>query len=826
MRISLLKDDILRFEYVPTNNFSNSETLVTAKKKEENFSFDIHEEDRIWFKYQDLVVVFDYDDPFRSLEIYLDDKRVYKFKMIRNSGELPFPNKTPFIFPVMDAPRIIIPDSGYSTEEDFTYEVNTYDLFLLVARNDYLKLRKQYISLTGKNDMPRLKNFGLFNSRYYAWNEKSAKEMINKYKQYHLPLDNFVLDTDWRDSDKKEGVGYDVNTNLFPDLAKFYQYAHSKNVEVIMNDHPSPLLKKYNMLSKEEIAFRKENLTKFLIMGLDSWWYDRNWIVRLVSPSKRVPVETLGRYLYHDVTRQFYQGLVLDPEVYIRPVSLSNITEIRNGDYRGLLDSRSHIYPFQWSGDISSDSGSITQEVKNLIHCSNNMLAYYSSDIGGHTATPSRGEFIRWYQYGAFSPILRPHCTKGLPKYREPWVYGEKTFEIVKTYIDMRYHLLDAIYTNAYKHYENGLGIFRALSTNYPEDKKVYKEKSSYMLGDEILIHPIGGNPLSLVKPSAYKGIVYASFFEGKSLKGKPLVSKKLKEVNFSILDEKLYPEVPKTNFSARYKFRLCFDKDTDLYIENDDGVRVYIDNKRVYNDWSEHAPIKGYVATFKAHETHRVRIEYFQALGGAVLRLYQVATNKRKKTKIYLPEGEWYNVTHRNVYQGKRYIKEHYPLEDLPLFVKAGTLLPLYKTIDNISNMNLKNVIYDYYPSRNRITEDFYYEDDGVTTGYRVGLYRKSPYRLEFKDDHYLVTLYKSENNLDDRLDIRNVLFKMHVRDAEKVTKVTINDDLVRIKRHDHNKKMEPFTVKEWSRDSKTCCFKFRQDIKKNYYIKIYVEE
>ena len=829
MRISLLEDDILRFEYVPTQNFSNEETLFVAKKKEAYFSFDIHEEERIWFKYQDLVVVFDYDDPFRSLEIYKDDKRVYKFKMIRNSGELPLPNKTPFIFPVMDTPRVIVPYTGYSTEEDFIYEVGTKDLFLLVARNDYKKLRKQYISLTGHNDMPRLKTFGLFNSRYYMWNEKTAKEMINKYHENHIPLDNFVLDTDWRDQGKLKGpgVGYDINTKLFPNLINFFHYAHSHDVEVMMNDHPHPLLKKYNVFSKEEIEFRKENLTKFFMMGLDTWWYDRNWWTRLVSPSKRIPYETLGRYLYHDITKQFYQGFVLDPEVYTRPVSLSNITEIRNGKYQGIKDSRSHIYPFQWTGDISSESGAITNEVINMGKASNNMLGYYSSDIGGHTSNPTRSEFVRWYQYGCFSPILRPHCTNSVVRFREPWVFGEKTFNIVKEYIYMRYHLLNVIYKEAYAHYDEGLGIFRPLYLNYPEDKKAYKEKITYMLGDKILIRPLGGEPLNPLKSSFYRGIVYASFFNNKELKGKAILTKKLKEVGFDVKDgDQLYEEVPSINFSARYKFKLKPDKDIDLYIASDDGIRVYINDKLVFKDWKDHAPINNYVATLKGGVSHRIKIEYYQALGGASLDLSYSLAAKNKKTKIYLPEGEWYNVMHRNVYQGKRYIKEKYALEELPLFVKGGTLLPLYKKVDNISKMNLKNIVYDYYPTRHKVNEDFMYEDDGKTTGYRVGINRISPYKLEFKDNYYQVTLFPSKDNLDERLDARNAMFKMHVKDKEKVTSVTINDTPVRFKRHDHNKKVMPFNSGEWSRDSKTMCFKFRQETKKKYIIRIYVEE
>ena len=65
-----------------------------------------------------------------------------------------------------------------------------------------------------------------------------------------------------------------------------------------------------------------------------------------------------------------------------------------------------------------------------------------------------------------------------------------------------------------------------------------------------------------------------------------------------------------------------------------------------------------------------------------------------------------------------------------------------------------------------------------------------------------------------------------MHVRDAEKVIKVEINGQVIRFKRHDHDNKKYPFNGTEWSKDSKTMCFKFRQEIKKDYLIKIFVEE
>ena len=160
-----------------------------------------------------------------------------------------------------------------------------------------------------------------------------------------------------------------------------------------------------------------------------------------------------------------------------------------------------------------------------------------------------------------------------------------------------------------------------------------------------------------------------------------------------------------------------------------------------------------------------------------------------------------------------------------MPLFMKAGTLLMLYKNVDNLSTMNLRNVVYDFYPSRKVTSEDYFYEDDGMTTGYRVDVNRISRYKLEFKDDYYEVTFFKSEDRLCDQTEFRNCLFKMHVRDKERIAKVLVDDELVKFRGHDHNKKTYPFSNNEFASDSKTIAFKFRQDIRKDTVIKIFVK-
>jgi len=830
VKVNLLTNDIVRFEYSPDDHFSNQESLFVSNKKVSNINLAFVGNENISFEYLGFIFTFNESDPLHTLLVTKENKVVYKFKDIKNSGELPLPNKTPVVFPLMDSPRLLIPEEGYVKDNSgFILEKNVKDLYLLLCNNDYKKLRKQFISLTGRNEMPRIKNFGLFSSRYFKYSQKSAMGMIRNYEKHKIPLDTFVLDTDWRDMEKLVGCGYTVNEKLFPNLQEFYHFAHSHNVQVMMNDHPLPIAKNVSALEKEEIEYRQSNLTYFYNKGLDGWWYDRNWSSKLNTVNKNIASETLGNYLFNDVTKQFHLGFVLDQDVYTRSLIMSNINNIHNGAYKEIVDSRSHRYSLQWSGDTHSDEQTLRNEIVNLNKCANNMIAYYSSDIGGHIGDPSKAQYIRWMEYGALSPVMRPHCANIVKKFREPWNYDKSTLEICKNYINMRYRLLNVFYTASYKHVDEGLGVCSPLYLFYPNDKKVYKEETSYLINNNILVSPISGadKPRSLVKKDFVKKLKL-TIYPNNNFKGPKSYSRFV--TSFKDI-EQFYREVKAKNrnvneFSFRYKGDLVVKHEMELALKNDVAVKVIINNKEVFNDLAFHSSELNELIKLRKDKHYHITVEAIQTRKDKLIDLIVYKLLKNNKTKIYLPKGEWYNVTHRNVYQGKRYIKEKYKLDEVPLFVKAGSLLALYKTVDNISNMSLKNVVYDYYPSRKTEIKDFFYEDDGITTGYMIGECRKNYYSTNFENGKYVIKLDKSENLVDDNIKTRNVIFKAHIRDMETIDKVIINGEPVKFKRHDHNKKVMPFLDNEFAKDSKTLTFKFKQNLTENYVIEMIVRE
>lgn len=488
IRITFLGEDVVRVERAYRGKFSDENTFFIPDRASLGKSGRAYalEENVLCFGEYELYLPV--GKTLAGLRLEKNGKPVYRYKRIRNSGELPPPQKTPEVFALADCPRILVPEGGYSAKRKGEYRIyeNVEDLYLLFAGGDAKKLRRLYVELTGRCELVRLSTLGSWNSKYYPYNEEEAKQLILDYERHGVPLDNIVIDTDWRVA--KSGTGYEINEELFPDMRRFLDFAHSRNVEVIFNDHPEPL-GGASVFEDREIAYREEHLRALMEMGLDAWWYDRNWHTHLISPTKHVKWETFGLYLYQDVTRHFYAQRAGkgDPR---RPVIMGNVVDISNGKYCGISDSASHRYSVQWTGDIDSSFCALAQEVESLIRCGENCVPYMNSDLGGHLGNPDKEQFVRWMQYGAFSPVFRPHCTLSVLRSREPWLYDGETLDIVREYLLTRYRLLPYLYANAREAYDEGLAPFRSLALEYPNDRRAVR-KDEYLLGKNILIAPI-----------------------------------------------------------------------------------------------------------------------------------------------------------------------------------------------------------------------------------------------------------------------------------------------------------------------------------------------
>jgi alpha-glucosidase len=91
-------------------------------------------------------------------------------------------------------------------------------------------------------------------------------------------------------------------------------------------------------------------------------------------------------------------------------------------------------------------------------------------------------------------------------------------------------------------------------------------------------------------------------------------------------------------------------------------------------------------------------------------------------RRSVYLPAGEWYDFWTNERLDGGQTIEVPAPLERLPLFVRAGAVLPMWPEMQYVNPQAVQSLLYRVYPGE---FETVLYEDDGEGFAYKDGDYR-----------------------------------------------------------------------------------------------------
>jgi len=88
---------------------------------------------------------------------------------------------------------------------------------------------------------------------------------------------------------------------------------------------------------------------------------------------------------------------------------------------------------------------------------------------------------------------------------------------------------------------------------------------------------------------------------------------------------------------------------------------------------------------------------------------------------QVYLPEGKWYEFNTNKKYTGKQTYTLNYDLDQLPLFIREGAIIPFAKPVEYITPGTVFHIICNVYGSKGKGS---LFEDDGVTFNYEKGVY------------------------------------------------------------------------------------------------------
>lgn len=153
----------------------------------------------------------------------------------------------------------------------------------------------------------------------------------------------------------------------------------------------------------------------------------------------------------------------------------------------------SQHYTAAFGGDSYSSFLGLKRSVWEMLSAAASGISVWGSDIGGFTLKdwmvqegPEFEElYIRWVQFGVFSPLMRDHSWHGK---HHPWSNGERGVENFKYYYGLRLQLLDKIYSSALKSGAAGGTMVDSMAVAYGMSPGVDLQ---YMFCEDFLVRPV-----------------------------------------------------------------------------------------------------------------------------------------------------------------------------------------------------------------------------------------------------------------------------------------------------------------------------------------------
>lgn len=376
-------------------------------------------------------------------------------------------------------------------EDGFLVKPNSkrIDTYLFIYRRDFGLCLKDYFTLTGYPPLIPRYALGIWWNRDVIYSFSDTKKLLKAFNMHQIPISVLLLNEFWHLKDKRDlnkwKTGFTFSKELFPDPYEFTTYMHERGVKVGLNIDPVEGINEHEekfrtittelgLINTHNIPFNifdKTFLTIYfnhLIKPLDSLGVDFYWI------DYQYDLDNL-KALNHYHFMNYYKDNRHRPMVFSRNDLIA-----------------SHLDGVHYSGKTTVSFNTLDYLPSFTSSASNIGVSWWSHDIGGFKGGMEDSElYIRYVEFGTFSPIFRFACERGHYYKREPWNWDIKTYTIAKTYCHLRHQLIPYLYTENYKYHKTGLPLIQPLYYSYPEvyDEPAYKNE--YYFGSELLVKPI-----------------------------------------------------------------------------------------------------------------------------------------------------------------------------------------------------------------------------------------------------------------------------------------------------------------------------------------------
>ena len=582
--------------------------------------------------------------------------------------------------------RLVTPAEGQAGTVELESEVGKLVDYYFIYGGDADGVIREMRHLSGKVPMMPLWTYGFHQSRERYKSQQELLEVVRKYRELKVPFDGIIQDWQYWGSNYTWNAMEFINED-FGQAQRMIDEVHKQNAHMSISIWASfgPETKAFRELKEKGLLFSFETWPQ---SGLSFWppRMDYPSGVRVYDPYSSEARDIYWKYLSNlhkmGIDAWWMDSTVPDHHSYKdsdldEMCSMGSYRSVRNAfplmtvggvyDHQRAVDTGKRVFILTrsyfagqqrygsntWSGDIGSSWENMRKQVPIMLNYTLTACPHVNVDIGGFfagsyntqgansgTRNPQYQElYVRWMQFGAFTPMMRSHGTE---VYRELYYFGkpgEPVYEALVDAVRLRYRFLPYIYSQSWQVSKNDDSFMRALFMDFKQDKQTWNNNREYMFGRNVLVCPV--------------------------------------------LDP------------------------------------LYTQEKIVKTD-----PMSGWDRKEGKRETYAA-----------------VNWTEAKTYQVYLPAGaQWYDYWTGKKLDGGQTLQAAAPLSHAPLYVRAGSILPLGPDVQYANENKYDNLELVVYPGANATFT--LYEDEGDNYNYEQGQYSTIP--LTWNDRSRTLTIGK----------------------------------------------------------------------------------
>ncbi|MDE5783730.1 MAG: glycoside hydrolase family 31 protein [Prevotella sp.] len=588
--------------------------------------------------------------------------------------------------------HLVTPAEGKAGYVELESEVGKFADYYFIYGGNADGVTAEMRNLSGSVPMLPLWTYGFHQSRERYKSQNELLEVVHKYRDLRVPFDGIIQDWQYWGSnynwnamefinptfdraqdmiDEVHRLNAHISISIwasFGPATKAYEELKPKGLLLDFQtwpqsglaqwpprmDYPSGV-RCYDVYSKEARDIYWKNLSRLHKMNIDAWWMDSTDPDQMnLTEEQRDQPTAMGSY--RSVRNAF--PLMTVGGVYDSQRAVDDTKRV-------FILTRSYFAGQQrygantWSGDIGSSWESLRKQVPICLNYTLTANPNVNTDIGGFfagsyntqgansgTRNPQYQElYVRWMQFGAFTPMMRSHGTE---VYRELYYFGkegEPVYDALVSAVRLRYRFLPYIYSQSWQVSRHNDSFMRALFMDFKEDHNTWNNNRQYLFGHNVLVCPV---------------------------------------VDPLYTEEKIVRTDEMSGWNKK-----------DLKRENYATV-----------DW----------AASKSYE-------------------------------VYLPAGaSWYDYWTGQKLEGGQKLKADAPLNHLPLYIKAGSILPLGPDVQYANENKFDNIDIVVYPGADAAFT--LYEDEGDNYNYEKGQY--STIALKWNDRSRTLTIGRRQGSFE----------------------------------------------------------------------------